>query len=229
MGGGFFLDLDRSIFELFKGRGSTDLPNGDLMKQHSLVATGILMFLLMSCNSQNSNYSFQTLPSPTATQSHSPASISGTKAEGTSTEPPAEIFRKELPRLKQQTGVPILLPSKLPDFAQPVYVSATGDRTSYSITLSSTPNCTANACFIGSFQAKRGKQSSFDQSISLAKHHQGFYKPLSCGASCSPPAIAWVDQRVLYEIQMSLPKRDKEVVKTAFIQMANSAIEAGAR
>jgi hypothetical protein len=172
------------------------------MKQHSLVATGILIFLLISCNSQNSNYSFQTSPSPTATQSHSPASISGTNAEGTSTEPPAEIFRKELPRLKQQTGVPILLPSKLPDFAQPVYVSATGDRTSYTVNLSSAPNCMANVCFIGSFQARQGEQPRFEQTVPLAKSLQGHYKPLSCGASCSPPAIAWVEQGVLYEIQL---------------------------
>jgi hypothetical protein len=53
---------------------------------------------------------------------------------------------------------------------------------------------------------------------------KGYYQPLSCGASCSPPAIAWIQKGVRYEIQANALGGKK-----AFISLANSAIRNGNR
>jgi hypothetical protein len=53
---------------------------------------------------------------------------------------------------------------------------------------------------------------------------KGYYKALSCGASCSPPSIAWIQKGVRYEIQAKALGG-----KQAFVAMADSAITAGNR
>ena len=60
--------------------------------------------------------------------------------------------------------------------------------------------------------------------VSLALGMKGYYKPLSCGGSCSPPSIQWIQKGVRYEIQANALGGKK-----AFISMANSAINHGNR
>jgi hypothetical protein len=166
--------------------------------------------------------------SPVATAFSTGASVASPKLNPLP-EPPAAVFREALPQLKQATGIPILLPSELPNLGNSLYVKTKGDRNSYTIQLSSVPRCTANACFIGTFDARRGAKPSFVQTVPLAQNLKGYYQPLSCGASCSPPEIAWVSNGVRYEVQLIFPSRDKEIVKKALVQIANSAIMAGPR
>jgi hypothetical protein len=60
--------------------------------------------------------------------------------------------------------------------------------------------------------------------VKLALGMKGHYQPLSCGASCSPPSIAWIQKGVRYEIQAKALGGRK-----AFVAMANSAINNGNR
>jgi hypothetical protein len=144
--------------------------------------------------------------------------------------PVAEVFRSILPQLKQQTGVPILLPSELfgRQPGERIYVSGIGETNGYKIKLESVPNCRGtNTCFIGYFGAERTASTpSSDQGVRLARGITGYYTPLSCGGSCSPPSISWMHKGVLYSIQMRV-SRDASEAKATMIRLANSAIEAG--
>ncbi len=60
--------------------------------------------------------------------------------------------------------------------------------------------------------------------VSLAEGIKGYFKPLSCGGSCSPPSIQWIQKSVRYEIQANALGG-----RRAFVSMANSAINHGNR
>ena len=75
--------------------------------------------------------------------------------------------------------------------------------------------------FLGAKGAKLGYKTT---NVKLALGMKGYYKALSCGASCSPPSIAWIQKGVRYEIQAKALGG-----KQAFVAMANSAITAGNR
>ena len=138
----------------------------------------------------------------------------------------AEIFRSIVPNIQQQTNVTIRLPSQLPSGFedQRIYTNYGVSRNGYGIDLASQPNCGANACYIGSFSAEQGGRPSFDQIVSLTNGIRGYYKPLSCGASCSPPAIQWLQGGVLYDIQMRV-SRDPNEAMQQMLQLANSSIQ----
>lgn len=61
----------------------------------------------------------------------------------------------------------------------------------------------------------------------LANQITGYFKPLSCGASCSPPSIEWLSEGILYEIQADAGSRRTE--KRRLITLADSAIKNGPR
>lgn len=138
-------------------------------------------------------------------------------------------FRSLLPKVKARTTVPVLLPSSLKlDFgrSQRLYAAATGRRSGYELELSAAPGCGgANACFAATFTASRGAKLGFTPNVTLAHGAKGHYQPLSCGASCAPPDIAWTLHGVRYEIQArALPGKRADMVAAA-----NSAIRAGGR
>ena len=61
----------------------------------------------------------------------------------------------------------------------------------------------------------------------LAGGRTGYFKPLTCGASCSPPVIEWMEDDVLYWIQAHAGTRKQE--KKRLRRMANSRLPHGAR
>jgi hypothetical protein len=138
----------------------------------------------------------------------------------------AEKFKAILSRLQRQTDLTIRLPSYLPPEIQKqqIFVRGQSSNMGYRVDLESHPNCNGtNSCFIGFFGASVRNQPTFDQIVPLSKNITGYYKPLSCGGSCSPPAIEWIQERVLYSIQMRV-SRDPKEAKQALIQLANSSI-----
>lgn len=160
--------------------------------------------------------------------------VSEERAAEAEKEAVAEVFRPALAQIQSKTQVPVLLPSALPETlaGRKIYAGGTGSADGYSITLTSAPDCGANACFIGSFEAKRGGKPAFKRSVNLAEGIKGHYKPLTCGGSCSPPVIEWVYQGVLYSIQLDVagaghlsPVEEERLIT----QTANSAIKAGPR
>ena len=146
----------------------------------------------------------------------------------------AAPFRKVLAKIKARTKVPVLLPSGLPPSLskQTFYASAEAKADGYEVTLSSRRRCGANSCFVGSFEAHRGEWPAFDRRVQLADDVTGYYQPLSCGGSCSPPVVEWVSGGVLYHIQLDVQWRTKLTEgeeQRLMIEVANSAIRAGAR
>ncbi len=140
-----------------------------------------------------------------------------------------------LPQLNP-TKIPILLPSRFTlTHGRPIALFASADANSYSIALAVSPDCGgANACtvgYIGGERVKPGTELPFATIVPLAKGIKGAFKPLSCGASCSPPEIAWIQHDVMYSIQLKgvSTKTDDASVQAEFVKLANSAIQAGPR
>jgi hypothetical protein len=126
-------------------------------------------------------------------------------------------------------NVPVLLPARANldiDAGTKVYPGGTSRKGAYALTLSGAEDCGgANACFLAAFSAKRGAKLGYKSAdVRLALGMKGHYRGLSCGASCSPPSIAWVQKGVRYEITAKALGGRK-----AFVAMANSAIRAGNR
>ncbi|HWK27771.1 MAG TPA: hypothetical protein VNS09_14485 [Solirubrobacter sp.] len=130
----------------------------------------------------------------------------------------------------QKARIPVLVPSRVNlDYKQGGEVFAAGDGSKrdkvYSLTLSAAKNCTGNACFLAEFTGEKGKPLGYrSTNVSLALGQKGYYTRGSCGASCAPPSIQWVQKGVRYEIQAKALGG-----KAAFVKMANSAIRNGNR
>lgn len=129
--------------------------------------------------------------------------------------------------------VPVLLPSSIDlDYGagRTIVGEAVGARPGvkgrYDLTLSATRGCGgASACFLAEFTGRRGAKLGYrSTNVKLALGMKGRYTPISCGASCAPASIAWVQKGVRYEIQAKALGG-----RAAFVRSANSAIRAGNR
>ncbi|HYE15728.1 MAG TPA: hypothetical protein VD968_14895 [Pyrinomonadaceae bacterium] len=153
---------------------------------------------------------------------------------GASGSPVAKELRTVLSKIKAEGagGVPVLLPGELPAsvLEDRLYVEGGASDRGYDISLALTPRCGANACTVGSFSAERGGElvEEFER-VELAGGLRGAYKPLTCGASCSPAMIEWVAGGVLYSVQLKLNAGGDAGDRAALIALANSAIKAGPR
>jgi hypothetical protein len=136
-----------------------------------------------------------------------------------------------LPRVDARTSIAILLPNTLDlDFDGTVYPSGSGGRRSWSFALAGAPNCGgATACFLASFSAERGGTPAFRTRVRLRGGIPGWFKPLSCGASCSPPVLQYRRRGVLYEISANVPDRTNAAARRRLVAAANAALRAGPR
>ncbi len=140
-----------------------------------------------------------------------------------------EAFRIQLPKVGRATTLPILLPRtlRLAGPAPKLYASGAGRRASWVLTLAGAPRCRgASACFVASFEARRGKRLPGRSNLRLVGGVRALYQPISCGASCSPASLWFVRDGVLHSWQLKDPPRR---ARAAFIRMANEAIRAGSR
>jgi hypothetical protein len=131
----------------------------------------------------------------------------------------------------QSAGVVVLLPSRINlDYRSGgrIYTDGDGDRKGgrYELELSGAKGCDGStACFLAEFTGERGRPLGYrSTNVSLAQGIRGYYKALSCGGSCSPPSIQWIQKGIRYEIQANALGGKK-----AFVSMANSAINHGNR
>ena len=148
--------------------------------------------------------------------------------------PVAVELQEILPKIKEQTQLPILLPSKLliTGTDRKIYVEGKGTTNSYKITLAFEPNCTGNACSIGYISAEKGGkplEDEFSRELSLVQNIKGYFRPLTCAASCAPPILGWEYKGVFYRISLKGVGQSPEIEGDTLAKMANSAIEAGAR
>jgi hypothetical protein len=135
-----------------------------------------------------------------------------------------------LDRVDAKTPLAILLPSRLAlDYSGKLYASGSGGTRSWSLSLAGAPNCGANVCFLAAFGATRGGTPSFRRTVALRGGRTGYFKPLTCGGSCSPPEIQWRSRGNLYSIQAKIPDSSDAAARKRLVAAANSAIGAGPR
>jgi hypothetical protein len=133
----------------------------------------------------------------------------------------------KLGRVAAATPVPVRVPARLVlDYDGRVYGSGAGSKRGWTLSLAGAPRCGANACFLAFFSGERGGRPAFTRRVALAGGHTGFYKPLSCGASCSPPQIQWLQGGVLYDIQAKVGVAGAAGQRAALVAAANQAIAA---
>jgi hypothetical protein len=141
-----------------------------------------------------------------------------------------KAFRPQLPKIHRATSVPVLLPAKLPLAGQAtfkVYATGEGSRNGWDLELAAVPRCgAADACFVASFDAKRGGKLPRRSNLTLSTGDRAAFHGVSCGGSCAPASLWFVHRGALYTWQVKEPPRHARAV---LARLAEQAIEAGAR
>ena len=143
---------------------------------------------------------------------------------------PPTIFKKKLPQVKADSGIDVYLPSHLRVFttARRAKGTATADAGTYDLELGVGSRCNgANACYLANFTGTRGEEPALGRRARLTGGRTGYWKGITCGASCSPAEIQWVENDVLYTIATKAVTLKKE--KATLVKLANNAITAGPR
>ena len=139
-----------------------------------------------------------------------------------------DLVDRPLAAVKKAATIDVLLPSQFTSDLPKLYSEGRGRGGSYRFEIGAVRHCGgANACFIASFRAKRGGKPTNTRKVDLKRGRQGYFEPLSCGASCAPPSIEWVDDGVLYTIEGKFGTKKTE--RRVFTRLANSAIQKGPR
>ena len=138
------------------------------------------------------------------------------------------LFAHALPRVKTRTKIAVLLPEAMPTDIDPLYPDSFATRRGYELDLGGVPDCGgATACFEAEFSGLKGGTPFGMRRVSLARGRHGRFKPLTCGASCSPPSVSWKERGATYTIQANVGNRRTE--RRILVRMANEAIRRGPR
>jgi hypothetical protein len=138
-------------------------------------------------------------------------------------------FKTLVPKVKKKSGLAVRLPASIHVFVDPKKTFANGSSTkkSYFLELDASKTCNgANVCFLASFSGQRGGKPAFKKTVSLTHGITGYFKAITCGASCSPAFIQWKENGVLYEIENKGVGKNE---KSSMVKLANSAIKGGNR
>lgn len=140
------------------------------------------------------------------------------------------VMGEQLPALVEETPVGVMLPQTLPfDYDGRLYASTEVTEGAWFVSLAGAKNCRgANACTLGTLSGVAGGERSNRIRVRLADGKNGWYRGLSCGASCAPPSIEFVRGKVLYGIQAKVVQRGRSA-KQILVAAANSALRAGLR
>lgn len=138
------------------------------------------------------------------------------------------LFAKQLERARPQTSVPILLPQTLRSSFRRHFPEGRADANAWRFDIGAVRRCgTATACFIAEFRGVKGRRPTNKRTVKLARGRTGFFRPLRCGASCSPPSMQWRERGALYTIVAKVGSRRTE--RAELVRMASSAIRNGPR
>ncbi len=134
-------------------------------------------------------------------------------------------------RASERTPLAVPVPDTLElDFDGRVYASSSAGRRRWSFALAGAPNCGgATACFLASFSAERGGEPALRARVRLRGGIPGWFKPLTCGASCSPAVLQFRRRGVLYEIAAKLPDATAAGQRARLARAADDALRAGPR
>jgi len=157
----------------------------------------------------------------------SPQDLSGGEPTPTLTaeiKRPHEVFAPILSELENQTDLPVILPSLLPEEKEtsPVYALTTEVSASeYQVLLGFTPDCNGGtACRWGEISGQTGPLMAPEEgeSVNLAQGITGYFVPATCGANCSDAVVMWEQAGGHYRIGLKAGEKER------LIEMANSAI-----
>jgi hypothetical protein len=156
------------------------------------------------------------------------ACLAAAPAQAKATNVPS-VLGPKLGQLKAKTSLAVYLPETLAlDYGGKLYASISGGAKSWSASLGGAPNCGANACMLAEVIARKGAKHFNRHPVKLRGGVAGFFQPISCGASCSPPSIEFKVDGVLYEIQAKVAQKGK-TERRLMIAAANSALAHGPR
>ncbi|HET9103476.1 MAG TPA: hypothetical protein VFN55_08985 [Solirubrobacteraceae bacterium] len=138
------------------------------------------------------------------------------------------VLARQIAAANRTPGAPpVLLPARMPLDARRLYASGAATGHSYDFSLGAVRNCgEATACFVAAFSAHRG-QAVFGRRVTVRGASRAGFRPLSCGASCSPPMIDYLVRGVLYTIQANLGRSGHD--RAELIAAAAASIAAGPR
>jgi hypothetical protein len=137
-----------------------------------------------------------------------------------------KLFATQITKAKAKSDVPILLPQVFRSDFKKHFPEGSSRARGWTFDIGAAKDChTATACFVAEFRAQRGGRPSGDRTVQLARGRTGFFTPLSCGASCSPPSIQWRERGAVYVIQAKVVGKERR----ALVKLANSAIRRGPR
>jgi hypothetical protein len=143
---------------------------------------------------------------------------------------PPDIFAPKLEKVRTQSGLDVYLPSKvrLDVKASRVRGGAFASTGRYELELAVGKRCRgANVCSLAIFTAIRGEDPVYKTRVKLFGGRTGYFKPITCGASCSPAAIQWLEGDVLYEVASKGLTYKKE--RATLVKYVNTALKAGPR
>lgn len=181
---------------------------------HSLTKFAIVLLLLSSASLA------ETLPIP-----HPPKKARLPK-----------IFEKPVRELKSSIRFPILLPDALPNSTNFPLVAFVGHGSAYEYGIGvhyvdgSGSLGDINMC--GTFSGKSNSRLPEvpGEEVQLTANTIAKFRAVSCGGSCAPANLWWVQNGVLYTISLKLRSDlDESEQKRRILEMANSAIAAGPR
>jgi hypothetical protein len=170
-----------------------------------------------------------------AQETPSPTSSKNAATPATSARPLARVFTSVLPELKAKTDIPVFLPGKLPKpIGNAEHALVKAAEKEYSISLYYELDV-GDAGFATEFGAEaepkyQPQELGNTQEVKLAHGIRGFFRPVSCGASCAPANLWWVEAGVLYQVQLVMSSRTSEADQEKSITaVSNSSILAGPR
>lgn len=138
------------------------------------------------------------------------------------------LFAGALPRAKAKTRIAVLFPDAMPTDSKRLFAEHWETRRTYTLSLADVPGCgEATACFEAEFRGEKGGAPFGSKRVALARGRHGRFKPLSCGASCSPPAISWRERGATYTIQANVVGQGSD--RAVLTRMADQAIRRGPR
>jgi hypothetical protein len=151
------------------------------------------------------------------------------KSQGTSSVNlgPAAPLIPVLQRLREETKVPLRLPSFIPfsdDLDTPLYSSISYmNDTSYDIELSWSQDCSGgNSCHFGSIHGSKESQKNrkiIQFNVDLKPGLKGYFSPATCGGTgCTDAVLAWMENGYNYSVTMKAGKKEE------MVRMAKSAI-----
>jgi hypothetical protein len=141
---------------------------------------------------------------------------------------PARVFKPALKQIQSQARIPIVLPSKLPaTISEKSIKKVWGEvrKDGYFISLYFTEDGMASyaAGFGGSTQIFGPDDIGNTHQVGLSGGRKGMFRPVSCGGSCAPANLWWVQNGVMYQIQIQGGGTEAEQERV-LVETANSSV-----